>query len=374
MKINMKKILLILVAVFGFGISTNAQTVQNNTFDQGVVINGIKWATRNVAAPGTFAANPEDAGMYYQWNRKIGWNAALLNSNGSSIWDVSYSTGNTWEKANDPSPTGWRVPTQAEFETLLDVSNVRQEYVTVNSINGIKFTDITTGNSIFLRATGRIDGADAEDGVITDNKIGFYWSSEVWNRVVSVCFSFSNYYEIHIHKMLRSVGNIYYSINSGLSVRSVAESTQYGRDNSSSSSNYENTQDSSLSKTIHVAVAVKPSGPQAPEWHPDNLPMFHDLGSALFLNSKGRFAYYSRAFYRYYNGLEIWTAPPSGNYHLKGKYFIDSNNVIHFTYDNGNEDSGSILGYDENGKIVISYRGNTLGEVLDEELENSIEE
>jgi len=40
------------------------------TYDEGVVINGVKWATRNVAAPGTFAANPQDAGMFYQWNRK----------------------------------------------------------------------------------------------------------------------------------------------------------------------------------------------------------------------------------------------------------------------------------------------------------------
>ena len=38
----------------------------------GVVINGVRWATRNVDKPGTFAANPEDAGMLYQWNRKVG--------------------------------------------------------------------------------------------------------------------------------------------------------------------------------------------------------------------------------------------------------------------------------------------------------------
>ena len=41
------------------------------THDAGVVINGITWATRNVDEPGKFAARPEDAGMYYQWNSKI---------------------------------------------------------------------------------------------------------------------------------------------------------------------------------------------------------------------------------------------------------------------------------------------------------------
>jgi len=28
-----------------------------------------------VAAPGSFATNPEDPGMFYQWNRKTGWPA-----------------------------------------------------------------------------------------------------------------------------------------------------------------------------------------------------------------------------------------------------------------------------------------------------------
>ena len=43
----------------------------------------------NVDAPGTFAAKPEDAGMLYLWNRKIGWSdsAQLINSNGGTTWD-----------------------------------------------------------------------------------------------------------------------------------------------------------------------------------------------------------------------------------------------------------------------------------------------
>jgi len=46
-----------------------APTLSNDPYtDAGVIINGIKWATRNVDMPGTFAANPEDAGMFYQWD------------------------------------------------------------------------------------------------------------------------------------------------------------------------------------------------------------------------------------------------------------------------------------------------------------------
>ena len=45
----------------------------SSTSDRGVVINGVKWATRNLDQPGTFAAKPEDSGMFYQWNRKKAW-------------------------------------------------------------------------------------------------------------------------------------------------------------------------------------------------------------------------------------------------------------------------------------------------------------
>ena len=36
------------------------------THDEGVVINGVRWATRNVDMPGTFAPTPESFGMHYQ--------------------------------------------------------------------------------------------------------------------------------------------------------------------------------------------------------------------------------------------------------------------------------------------------------------------
>ncbi len=39
------------------------------TTDQGVVINGVKWATRNLDAGGKFVENQEDYGAYFQWGR-----------------------------------------------------------------------------------------------------------------------------------------------------------------------------------------------------------------------------------------------------------------------------------------------------------------
>jgi len=152
--------------------SGSKQPVNSSTSDPGVVINGVKWATRNVDYPGTFAARPEDSGMFYQWNRKKAWPAT-----GDEVigWDSSILTGDTWEKTNDPSPAGWRVPTLDEIEKLLDTDKVSNEWTTQNGVNGRKFTDKTTGNSLFLPAEGYRSNDDGTlYGIGTS---GGYWGS-----------------------------------------------------------------------------------------------------------------------------------------------------------------------------------------------------
>ncbi|MDR1808976.1 MAG: hypothetical protein LBR34_01040, partial [Prevotella sp.] len=74
-------------------LSFRLQEDEPNT--DGVVINGVCWATRNVDAPGTFAETPESAGMFYQWNRSLGWSSSnpLVNSNGGTTWDNSAPSG-----------------------------------------------------------------------------------------------------------------------------------------------------------------------------------------------------------------------------------------------------------------------------------------
>ncbi|MDR0872786.1 MAG: hypothetical protein LBN27_04880 [Prevotellaceae bacterium] len=142
-----------------------------------VIINGVCWATRNVDAPGTFADNPEDYGMFYQWNRNVGWSSTdpMINSNGGSTWDSSNPIGTEWEKANDPSPAGFRVPTLAEIRTLLDTDKVSSQWTTQNGVSGRLFTDKTTNNSLFLPAAG---GRYYSDGTLFyAGSYGYYWSS-----------------------------------------------------------------------------------------------------------------------------------------------------------------------------------------------------
>ena len=76
----MKKLKLLFASAFM--LTTLCVFAQNNTTDEGVEIDGIIWATRNVDAPGTFAENPEDTGMLFQWNRRVGWSATdpIINS------------------------------------------------------------------------------------------------------------------------------------------------------------------------------------------------------------------------------------------------------------------------------------------------------
>jgi len=157
-----------------------------------VVINGVKWATRNVDAFGTFAPSPESLGMYYQWNRPTAW-AAIGDVTG---WNNSDPTGTTWEAANDPCPNGWRVPTKGELDGLLGVAT--HTWATQNGINGMLFG--SGNNTIFLPAAGYLTsvGIGYNEGthrfVGTD---GFYWgctgdSSGYYDYSSAYCLTFGN--------------------------------------------------------------------------------------------------------------------------------------------------------------------------------------
>ncbi|MDR0873642.1 MAG: fibrobacter succinogenes major paralogous domain-containing protein [Prevotellaceae bacterium] len=163
----MKKIFFTAISLI-FILSAQAQDA---THDKGVIINGVKWATRNVDAVGTFAATPESAGKFYQWNRKTAWAAE-----GETVenWDSTYPEGTEWTAANDPSPAGWRVPTRKEQATLLDAAKVTKVWTTQNGVNGYKFTDKTTNNSLFLPAAGYRN--DSDGTLSSAGSYGAYWS------------------------------------------------------------------------------------------------------------------------------------------------------------------------------------------------------
>jgi len=168
----MKKILFsILTLVLGLVLSgsdcSGPDPVPDpSTTDAGVKIGDVTWATRNVGAFGKFAATPEDPGMLYQWNNKTAWPATGPALGWNSSWSSSAAT---WQPANDPCPTGWRVPTNVERTALRNAPNA-WDAVKKGRLFG------TAANTIFLPAGG---GRKWDTGNIHDvGTLGFYWSND----------------------------------------------------------------------------------------------------------------------------------------------------------------------------------------------------
>lgn len=192
-----------------------------SAIDTIVVINGVHWATRNVASPGSFAVNPEDYGMFYQWNCKLGWPAtgdigSITASNGATTWSYdgyeSASSFDTWTLVNDPSPAGYRMPVFAEIQKLLDVNKVTIEWTAKNGVNGRKFTDKSTGNFLFLPASGYRKYNSGE--LSSTGSFGYYWCSK-------------SYLSTYAYNFILSSSNVNWRQNTpratGLSVRPVAK-------------------------------------------------------------------------------------------------------------------------------------------------------
>lgn len=191
-----------------------ARKISTSTVTDYVVINGVKWATKNVDAPGTFAASPEASGMFYQWNSNTAWSATGTVTGWDNSWNggfTSPSANDTWEKANDPSPAGYRVPNCAELQSLFNNLYVTFVWATQNGVNGIKFIDKTSGDSIFMPASGYRYGSDGAINYAGSN--GQYWSSTTSVSYGAYC---------------QGIGNSYGNSSSfdrcgGLAVRPVAE-------------------------------------------------------------------------------------------------------------------------------------------------------
>ena len=114
--------------------------------------------------------------MFFQWNSKVGWryryNNPLIPSDGTSIWNSSWNgNGATiWEKANDPCPSGWRMPSQSELNALMSSGSV---WTTENGMNGRRFG--SGSNTLFLPAVGTLNYYDGTQCL--QNSWGGYWSS-----------------------------------------------------------------------------------------------------------------------------------------------------------------------------------------------------
>jgi uncharacterized protein (TIGR02145 family) len=141
-----------------------------------LTLEDVEWARTNVAAPGTFAQNPEDFGMFYRWNNTVGWSTTdpLVPHDGTSEWsDSDMNNLNEipeWNPANDPCPEGWRTPTNSDLATLYATTD--SEWTTLNGVNGYRFSNAEI--DIFFPATGYRTNAGS---LYSQGEFGYYWSS-----------------------------------------------------------------------------------------------------------------------------------------------------------------------------------------------------
>ncbi len=217
MKTTCKQFSIILIGILliGFASSCDKDGEEDNkkentnsiNDDEGVVINGVRWATRNVDAPGTFTSKPEDFGMFYQWNSNIGWKAnQLINSNGETAWNSSWTGGystpsssDIWTLDNDPSPTGWRIPTGDEIALLRAAPN---EWATVNGVYGRMYG--TPPNTIFFPMAGYRNYGSGR--VEYAGMCGRYWGSTAQDKVYTNTLDFFNSTPVGFYPTYRSCG------------------------------------------------------------------------------------------------------------------------------------------------------------------------
>jgi len=166
----------------------------------GLLLNNVCWASANITQPLTFAAKPDMYTEFYQWDKLTAHSATdpLIPS-----WNSTASQSTTW--TNDPCPAGWRLPTRAEFQALLDSAGSTwvAAYTRGNEVAGRFFgpnhasCKFAAGGSmdgcVFLPAVGlrlNTDGSLNNQG-----SNGYYWSSTHYSgsgNVLSYNFTFSS--------------------------------------------------------------------------------------------------------------------------------------------------------------------------------------
>ena len=183
---------------------------------------GVLWAKCNLGA-----SAPEEYGNYYAWGEispkeVYNWNTyryGTADGEGNLLTLIKYNTHSDYGtpdsltilRATDDAATmafgigsGARTPTNEEWQELIGYSTV--EWTTMSGVNGLKFTSITNGNTLFFPAAGMRYGSELNG--VDGCGFGFYWSSSLDTNSPSdawaFCFDANN--PVHVGKSNRRYG------------------------------------------------------------------------------------------------------------------------------------------------------------------------
>ena len=174
------------------------------------LIGGVRWATRNVNYPNTFAVYPHSAGRFFQWGTIGGVTHHWPATGGVTGWNSSNARV-AWTEANQPCPPGWRLPTQAELTVLDNAGSTWHANWNGTGVSGRVFPAGATAEqvtdasptAIFLPAAGyrhSTTGALSEVGVYGD-----YWSSTADGTISAQRLWFNDDY-IFVYILTRAYG------------------------------------------------------------------------------------------------------------------------------------------------------------------------
>ena len=156
---------------------------------------GLKWATCNVGAN-----SPEEYGLYFAWGETTGYTADDVTSGVRLFTQDEYEHGNAsriyedltleQDAAHVNLGGNWRMPTQAEFQELLDNCN---DYLT-NDYNGTGvagevFTSKANNNSIFFPYAGLCE----DSSVYRVGELGNIWSASLESYTDAYYLWFGSY-------------------------------------------------------------------------------------------------------------------------------------------------------------------------------------
>ncbi len=129
----------------------------------------VKWASWNVGA-----SAPEEFGGRYGWADPTGEKRTTELDDYPSATPPADICGTEYDIARAQWGDGWRLPSQAEFQELVD--NCTWEWTEVNGVTGRRAT-ATNGNSIFFPAAASRDGETVSNQV---GQRGCYWSGTLY--------------------------------------------------------------------------------------------------------------------------------------------------------------------------------------------------